>query len=277
MGVGRLRRCFQQYLPGAPQPGPAHAAAFAEQGVPDPAACRQTPGLAPVRSPHAAQLGALQRPGRLHAVPLVRGFCLRGERPHRYPQHRDPRGSGHRQLRGPHRLDDPRNPSRRSRPSQRRGLFRSQRPAPAADCRPGDCLLRSRRIRPSAAQHQAPAVPQRPGQSLRLGRTESSRPYLPCRRRPVRLRHLRRHRPRRLHRHLRFQPRQPRPRRRRHARQRVHPPAVPVHEPGSAVGAALGAGAQGFRARPPTSGPLPSWARCRRCRCSTPASRWIRK
>ena len=29
--------------------------------------------------------------------------------------------------------------------------------------------------------------------------------------------------------------------------------------------------------RPPTSGPLPSWVPCRKCPCSTPACRWIRK
>ena len=54
-----------------------------------------------------------------------------------------------------------------------------------------------------------------------------ARPPLHRRRRLLRLRNLRRRRPRRQHRHHRLQPRHTGPLWRRHARQRVHPPAHP--------------------------------------------------
>ena len=40
----------------------------------------------------------------VHALPLVRGICLRGECQIRHAEYRDPHGAGHRQLRTPHRV-----------------------------------------------------------------------------------------------------------------------------------------------------------------------------
>ena len=71
-------------------------------------------------------------------------------------------------------------------------------------------------------------APDGPRQPLRLGGAQPAGPHLHGRLGPLRVRDVRRHRPRREHRDLRLQPRQPRPGRRRHAGQRVHPPAVPV-------------------------------------------------
>ena len=89
----------------------AHAAASAQPGVPDSPSGRQTAGAASVRHPHAAEHGAVQRPPVMHAMPLVRGFRLRSERPHRHAQYRNPRRAGHRQLRAPHGMHDQGDPA----------------------------------------------------------------------------------------------------------------------------------------------------------------------
>ena len=47
-------------------------------------------GLHPFPHPDAAELASLQRPRRLHALPLVRGICMRGERQVRHAKHGDP-------------------------------------------------------------------------------------------------------------------------------------------------------------------------------------------
>ena len=87
-----------------------------------------------------------------------------------------------------------------------------------------------------------------PGQSLRLGGAQSAGTLLLGRVGPLRFRYLRRYRARREHRRLRLQPRQPGPDRRRHAGQRIHPPAVSVCERHAARYAAVGARAQGLHA-----------------------------
>ena len=107
--------------------------------------------------------------------------------------------------------------------------FDSARPAPATDRRPGNRVRRRHRIGAPAAEHQAPAVSQRPGKPLRLGGPQPAGSLLLRRDRPVRFRYLRRPWAGRFHRHLRLQSRQPGTGRRRHAGQRVHPPAIPVH------------------------------------------------
>ena len=120
---------------------------------------------------------------------------------------------------------------RRSRPRHRRRLLRFRRTPAGANRRSRDCLLRRHRVGAPAAEFQEPSFPQRPGQSLRLGRTKPAGPRLHRRRRLVRARNLRRPRPRRFHRDLRLQPRQPGLRRRRNAGQRIYSPALSVCVP----------------------------------------------
>ena len=98
----------------APQAA-AHAAAAGESRIRDPQARRATAGPAPVRYPHAAQLRALQRQAAVHAVPLVRGIRLRGERQMRHAEYRDSGGAGHRELRTAHRVHGARGDDRRAR------------------------------------------------------------------------------------------------------------------------------------------------------------------
>ena len=83
-------------------------------------------------------------------------------------------------------------------------------------------------IGPPAVEFEEPAASGGPGQSLRLGGTQSPGTLVLGRVGTLRFRHLRRYRARREHRGLRLQPRQSRCDRRRHAGQRIHPPAVPI-------------------------------------------------
>ncbi len=156
------------------------------------------------------------------------GFACEVDARMRHPQHRDPGGHGHRQLRTPHRVHGQGDSPGRSRAGQRRGLFRCRGPAPGADRGSGDRFLRGRRVGAPAAEFQEPTVSQRPGQPLRLGGPEPHGTHLYRGDGPVRVRHLRRSGAGRSDRHLRLQPWQPRLGRRRHAGQRVHPPAIPV-------------------------------------------------
>ena len=99
-----------------------------------------------------------------------------------------------------------------------------------ADGGRGRRVRRGDRVGAAAAPLEEPAPPQRPRQPPRLGGPQPQRAHLHRRGRPLRAGDLRRHRPRRLHRDLRLQPRHAGPAGRRHARQRVHPPALPVLE-----------------------------------------------
>ena len=78
---------------------PAHAAAAADREHRDSQAGGPTPRAASFRYPDAAQHRPLQRTRRLHALPLVRGFRLRGQCQVRHAQYRHPKGAGDRQLR----------------------------------------------------------------------------------------------------------------------------------------------------------------------------------
>ena len=110
----------------------------------------------------------------------------------------------------------------------RRRLLRRERPAAGAAGRRRRRLVRGDRVGAAAAPLEEPALPERPRQPPRLGRPQPARPHLHGRRRLLRAGDLRRHRPGRVHLGLRLQPRHAGARRRRHARERVHPPADPV-------------------------------------------------
>ena len=86
-------------------------------------------GLHPFDIPMLRNTRALQRPRRLHALPLVRRVRLRSERAHRHAQHRHPHGARHRKLRTAHRVHDEGDPARQPRPRHRRGLFRCRKAA----------------------------------------------------------------------------------------------------------------------------------------------------
>ena len=73
-----------------PLPMPPRAA---ESRVRHPQARRPKARPASLRPPHVAQFRALQRTPALHAVPLVRGFRLRGQRQVRHAEYRHPHGA----------------------------------------------------------------------------------------------------------------------------------------------------------------------------------------
>ena len=130
---------------------------------------RRAPETAPVRHPHAAEYRAVQRPEVVHALPLVRGLCVRSQRANGNAQHRHTGRAGNRQLRTSRRVHDPRDSAGRPRPGHRRDLLRRPRPAPDADGGPGDRELRRGGIGAPAAEHQTQAVPERPGQPHTTG------------------------------------------------------------------------------------------------------------
>ncbi len=190
-----------------------------------------------------------------------------------------PDGAGHRQLRAAHRVHGAGDPARRPRaappawPTSMRDDRLQEQPA-----RPGGRLARgaieSARL---LLNSKSRLLPERPRQPLRLGGPQPAWPHLHRRDRPVRFRDLRRPRPGRHHRHLRFQPRQPRPGGRRMLANEfirlpyqfigMTPPRVPR----------WGAGAQGLHAPVLQAAHRRAWGRCRRCRCSTRACRWTRR
>ena len=132
-------------------------------------------GLHPFRHSHAAQHGALQRARRLHALPLVRGICLRGRRQERHAEHGDPQSAGHRQLRAAHRVRGEGDSDRRPRPGNRCRLLRRRRTSCRSSPRTwwwSPAAPRKRRACCSIPQSQ-PVSP-RARQSLRLGGTESA-------------------------------------------------------------------------------------------------------
>ena len=235
VGDRRFGRRLEQHLPRPAPPPSAHASAASEPRTPDSEACRRAPGPAPVRPSHAAQFRSLQRTRRLHALPLVRGLCLRSRRQVRHAEHGHPQGAPDGQLRTAHA-----NASRRKfSPTTAAAPPASPISIPTAACRNRPPIWW---WSPAAATESARLLlnsksrlfPNGLGQPLRLGGTQPAGPRLHRRRRAVRAGDLRRPRPRRFHRALRLQPRQSGIRRRRPAGQRVHPPAVSVR---SACGA----------------------------------------
>ncbi len=148
----------------------------------------------------------------------------------------------------PDRVQGQGGPRRRPRARHRRRLLRRERPAPGAAGGPRRGLGRGDGVGAAAAPLEEPPPPERPRQPPRLGGPEPQRPHLHRRRRLLRAGDLRRRRPRGLHLGLRLQPRHAGPAGRGHARQRVHPPALPVHERPAARDALLGQGPQGLHA-----------------------------
>ena len=127
-------------------------------------------------------------------------------------------------------------------------LLRRERPAAgAAGGRRGrrGCATESARLLLLSKSRLHPNGPRQPP---RLGGPQPEGPHVHRRGRFLRAGRLRRRRPRRLHRDLRLQPRHAGPRRRRDARERVHPPADPVRERPAAGRADVGQGPQGLHA-----------------------------
>ena len=81
----------------------AHAAAPAQPRAPDLQPAAERLGLHPFDIPMLRNSVPYNGRARLHALPLVRRICLRGERQVRHAQHRHSHGAGHRQLRTAHR------------------------------------------------------------------------------------------------------------------------------------------------------------------------------
>jgi choline dehydrogenase-like flavoprotein len=104
----------------------------------------------------------------LHALPLVRGLRLRSERQMRHPEYRDPQSAGHRQLRlrtecmTREILTDDRGKATGVAYFDAHDRLQEQMPT-------WWWFRRGGGIGAPAAQFQEPAVPRRPGQSLRLG------------------------------------------------------------------------------------------------------------
>ena len=159
VGDGRLGRRSSQPLQGAAPQTAADAAASAEPRAPDPAAGGEAARAASVRHPDAAQQRAVQRPRRLHALPLVRGFRLRSERATGTHNTVIPTAlaTGNCELRT--ECMDEGDPDRRPRAGHGRGVLRCERRAARSSRGPRDRLRRRHRIGAPAAQHAAPLFP----------------------------------------------------------------------------------------------------------------------
>ena len=97
---------MRQPVQRSPPAAAAHAAASAQPGTQILLPAAEAARTASIPHPDAAQHRAVQRAPGVHALPVVRGLCLRSERAHRNPQHRDPRCPRHRQLRTAHGVHD---------------------------------------------------------------------------------------------------------------------------------------------------------------------------
>ena len=123
-----------------------------EYGILKPAAQRL--GLHPFDLPMLRNSVPYNGTAAVHAVPLVRGICLRGERQVRHAEYRHSRRPGHGQLRASHRLHGARGDDRRARPCHRRRVLRCRRPPARADRRSRDRLVGGRGIGAPAAELQ---------------------------------------------------------------------------------------------------------------------------
>ena len=143
-------------------------------------------------------------------MPLLRGLRLRGERQERHAEHRHPDGAGHRQLRAAHRTASPSEVVVDDRGRARGVRYFDANDQPQRADRPtsSSCPAAATETAAAAAELQVEAVSQRRGQPQRLGGPQPAGPRLHRRRGLFERGDLRRRRPRREHRHLRFQPRQ---------------------------------------------------------------------